>query len=346
MGRALLLATALALASAAPAAAQTTQPLGPWDGTNPFRCVNQDVGKGTDFPDPKADPFCVEFDKTSQNITDFGIVDFAAQEPTRVAAAGDKCFYFQRDHWTGSIVQGSEPELWHWDGSYFFDRAKGVGGVHVTNFRIGGVPADATPYVPAAYQPYVSPTGGGGVRVLLESNPDPICKAKIEAAGGRDAIYRGPEARDCIQPGGRIHGSRVGGAALGTSPAETRRRLGSPHKRKHGSWRWCVVGGSSLRVAFAGKGKRRHVAVIRTDAIGQHVRGIGPGVRKRRAVRKLALGGPRLRVHGAKALLAPPGKRSQLVVGMRGRHVAWLALAERKLGADRAALRRALRRLG
>ena len=45
-----------------------------WDGTNPFNCVEQDVGTGTEFPDPGADPFCVKFDKTNQNVTDFGIV--------------------------------------------------------------------------------------------------------------------------------------------------------------------------------------------------------------------------------------------------------------------------------
>ena len=42
-----------------------------------------------------------------------------------MAAAVPKCFYFQTDHWTGSVVQGQPPELWHWDGSYFFDKAQG-----------------------------------------------------------------------------------------------------------------------------------------------------------------------------------------------------------------------------
>ena len=38
-------------------------------GTNPFVCTLQQAGTGTDFPDPDADPFCVEFDKTHQNVT-------------------------------------------------------------------------------------------------------------------------------------------------------------------------------------------------------------------------------------------------------------------------------------
>ena len=47
-----------------------------------------------------------------------------------MAAAVPKCFYYQHDHWTGSVVQGQPPELWHWDGRYFFDKAKAVGGVY------------------------------------------------------------------------------------------------------------------------------------------------------------------------------------------------------------------------
>jgi hypothetical protein len=114
-------AAALLFASTA-AAQQPTGPFAPWDGRNPFNCTIQDVGTGVDFPDPGADPFCVEFDKTQQNVTDLGILDFLANEPIRVAAAVNKCFYFQTDHWTGSVVQGEEPELWHWDGQYFSTR--------------------------------------------------------------------------------------------------------------------------------------------------------------------------------------------------------------------------------
>jgi len=107
------LLTSLALAAigciAAPAAgAQQGDPTAPYDGQSPFNCELQDVGTGTAFPHPEAEPFCVEFDKTQQNITGLGLLDFVSKEPDRVAAAGPKCFYFQRDHWTGSIVQGSQ----------------------------------------------------------------------------------------------------------------------------------------------------------------------------------------------------------------------------------------------
>ena len=30
-----------------------------------------------------------------------------------------------RPYWTGSIAQGQSPETYHFDGSYFFDKARG-----------------------------------------------------------------------------------------------------------------------------------------------------------------------------------------------------------------------------
>ena len=162
----------------------------PYDGSNPFKCKIQNVGTGVDYPDPNADPFCVEFDKTNQNVTDFGIVDFLLNEPARTAAAAPKCFYYQRDHWTGSIVQGGQPTLWNWDGKYFFDKARGMGGVHVENFQVGGLTADprALPGFPPQYAPYFAPGGGG---VLLDSvASDPSCAAKVDTPAEAAKVYR------------------------------------------------------------------------------------------------------------------------------------------------------------
>lgn len=200
--RATGIAVAAALICAAPAVADQPNvnsaatntaagPYAPWDGSNPFNCQIQDVGTGTDFPDPAADPFCVEFDKTQQNVTDLGIVDFLANEPARTAAAVNKCFYFQTDHWTGSIVQGEQPELWHWDGQYFFDKAIGAGGVNITNFRILGQPASFPPgMLPPEFEPYFD-QGGGGAYVVTGIPADPSCAAKVDTPEERRQIYAG-----------------------------------------------------------------------------------------------------------------------------------------------------------
>jgi hypothetical protein len=166
--------------------------LAPYAGWNPFICETQDVGTGTDFPNPGADPFCVEFDKTRQNFTGFGIVDFVLKEPARVAAASNKCFYHQTDHWTGWIIQGQWPRLWHWDGRYFFDKARGAGGVFVRNFRIGEQTGDPTllPGFPEQYKPFFGP-GKGGVQMRLDIG-EPRCQAKVDTAAERRRVYKVP----------------------------------------------------------------------------------------------------------------------------------------------------------
>jgi len=184
-------ALCVSLALAGTAAAAT--PVAPYDGQNPFRCITQRVGTGTAFPDPGADPFCVEFDKRSQNVTDLGIVDFLSKEPARVAAAALKCFYHQTDHWTGSVVQGQPPELWHWDGRYFFDKAKAVGGVSLSNVRFGGMSVDPRllPGFPMQLWPYFGP-GHGGVRLVNLGAAEPACAAKVDTAAEARRVYRQP----------------------------------------------------------------------------------------------------------------------------------------------------------
>jgi hypothetical protein len=275
--RPLLAAVAALSTLALPAgAAAQAPPFAPWDGTNPFNCVEQDVGTGTEYPDPEADPFCVKFDKTNQNVTDFGIAEFAAQEPARVAAAAGKCFYFQSDEWTGSIQQGTEPESWHWQGRYFFDKAKGVGGVSVTDFRVGGSPMDATPYVPPEYAGYFAPGGGGGAIVTEETEPDPSCAQMVDTEEEQAAVYSGmPDYGDCVAPGGKIRARKVGRARLGASREQVRAKVG-PVKRSAGDRdAWCVVGGGRMGVLYRDSEAKR----IRTTTPGHSIRGVGPGSR-------------------------------------------------------------------
>ena len=179
VGSVLIAATAVAAA-----------PVAPYDGINPFRCKVQKLGTGTAYKNPNADPLCVEFDKTNQNLAELGIVDFLLNEPARTAAAVPKCFYYQIDHWTGSIVQGGQPTLWHWDGTYFFDKAKGMGGVHISNLTIGGVPADPSllPGFPSEFSPYFGPGEGGAYATLGAGVPE--CMAKVDTRTKARKIYR------------------------------------------------------------------------------------------------------------------------------------------------------------
>lgn len=52
--------------------------------------------------------------------------------------------------------------------------------------------------------------------VLLESNPDPQCAAKVDTPKEQRRVYRsGTAFPDCIPPGGTLHGRRVGAIRLG-----------------------------------------------------------------------------------------------------------------------------------
>ena len=320
---------AVALLAAPSGAVAQSAPVAPWDGTNPFNCVLQDVGTGTDYPDPEADPFCVKFDKTNQNLTDFGIVEFASQEPARTAAAAPKCFYFQHDEWTGSIVQGQQPELWHWDGRYFFDKAKGIGGVSVRSFRIGGTPQDATPFVPPEYRPYFDETGGGGAITTLETNPDPTCAAKADTDEEQQAVYSNqPDFGDCVPPGGKVRRRKIGRARLGASREAVRAKVGKPKRSEADADRWCVIGGGGLRVHY----EQGRAATIRTTTPGHSARGAGPGDRASDAKRIADLHRRERLDRGAtKVFEAPRRQGRRLLFGVRQGRVRWLALIDPSL---------------
>jgi hypothetical protein len=315
-----LCAAALLLLAAGAQAQSPSGVLGPYDGQIPFKCELQQLGTGTEYPHPEADPLCVEFDKTNQNVTDFGIIDFTAQEPARVAAAGNKCFYFQRDHWTGSIQQGQEPEVWHWDGDYWFDRARGVGGVSVRNYRIGGQPQDASAFAPDAYKPYFDEDGGGGVEVLMDSGPDPSCAAKVDTPEERNQVYGDrPEEQNCIDPGGGIRGKRVGRARRGKSRQLTRATLGPPGYARKRMDAWCLAGKGELR---AGYGKDGGVAAILTSGRGQSYQGVARGDRIQRARRRLEIDSV-ARIRGQR-LLNVKARPGYVVVGAEDGRIRWL----------------------
>jgi hypothetical protein len=164
-------------------------PIAPYNGENPFKCERQHTGFGVDYPHPEADPFCVSYNKTNQNIQHFGIVDFLLNEPARVAAALPKCFYHQADHWTGWTAWGQQ-ELWNWRGRYFFDKARGMGGVFIKDFRVLGQPADPRqlPGFPAELAPYFGPGGGGVYTDTVAA--EPTCAAKVDTPEEVEQVYQ------------------------------------------------------------------------------------------------------------------------------------------------------------
>jgi hypothetical protein len=326
----------VAFIAAVPATASAQGPEG-WDGTNPFACTLQQTGTGTDFPQPEADPFCVEFDKTHQNVDQLGVVDFLSKEPARVAAASDKCFYFQADHWRGTVSE-SQPasETYAWDGHYYFNKATGAGGVYVENFRIGGQTGDPTalPGFPEEWKQYFS-QGRGGVQALGDVQADPRCATKPNPSGpgGGDPGSGGPSpspAVPCRVPGGRV-GRGIGGVRLGMKRTRARAALGLPNTESVRWMTWCFDGGGLLYAAFGARG----ADLVLTNSAPFDTHRIRAGTKRRAALRRLR-GERRLgRVRGA-AVFAKRERHRRLLVGIRRGRVAYLAVARPKVSRRRA----------
>ena len=215
MLRAALVATALLVPAAR---ATASSPPTPWDGTNPFRCTIQNAGEGTKVPDPGADPYCVEFDKTNQNVTQLGMATFLLNEPARTEAAVPKCFYFQEDHWRGSVIQSNgQTEVYEFYGHYFFNKATGDGGVYARDFNIAGQTFDPTtlPGFPPQYGQYFGP-GTGGMITHDSFQPDPACAA--QAAKNPSGVYSASaNVQRCVATPDAV-GKRAMGPVSETAP--------------------------------------------------------------------------------------------------------------------------------
>jgi hypothetical protein len=339
------LATALAAASAAlvPAAAATADSgVRGWDGTNPFACTLQQLGGGTDFPEPKADPFCVEYDKRHQNVNNLGVVEFLSKEPARVGVAGPKCFYFQRDHWVGTVVEGDQQtQTYAWDGSYYYDKAKGTGGAYVENFTVNGQTGDPTtvPGFPTQYKPYFG-NGRGGVRADNQVPVDPTCVAKAK----KHDPYRhtgpgngggGSGMGHCRVPGGTANRG-IGGIKLRERRGRVRRSMGAPSRE---SLRWvsyCMTGGGRLVAAFDGRGRRARSVFVSTTARPFDLRGIRPGDRTYEVKKKLKPFKRFSKRHASRRLLGLRRRHQLFLVGIRRHRVKFIAVGRPKLSRGKA----------
>ena len=284
-----------------------------YDGSIPFACELQQLGTGTDFPHPDADPFCVEYDKRHQNVTQLGVVQFLSQEPARFAAAGPKCWYFQRDHWVGSIVQDDgTTQTYKWDGSYFSDKARGLGGVYIENFSINGQTGDprTLPGFPEAWKPYFGP-GRGGVQTSDTVRADPRCVAKAQAAPA-------PGPYRCSDASGSVRHS-IGPLALGMRREDAEKALGPPARETNGVARWCTGEGGKLSAGFV----RDRLAFGLTTSPQFSLNGVSPNDRSTKVRRHLR----KLTQRGGVAVFVASSRKRLLLLGADRKRIRFIALA-------------------
>jgi hypothetical protein len=351
------LAFLLVLALAAPAdGARITG----WNGENPFVCELQQAGFEATGSDPAADPYCVEFDKRRQNISELGLVDFLAKEPARVAAATDKCFYFQADHWRASVIQDDgSTKLYEWDGHYFFDKARGEGGAWVTNFNVNGRTEDPSRYpgIPPEYAQHMG-MGTGGVRVVDGSvEPDPRCAERARREPERIYVAAQPggppsrfatDERRCRAPSrGYVTSRSLGPVRIGDGEARVRDVLGPPAEVRRGFLRHCaagqfLAGNRTDRSGDLGAGGDEPTVMIVARQGAFRLHGTGPGSSERTLRRNFARRLQRMgvvagtRVHRV--------RRRPVAFGTRRGQVRWIAVFDTRVIRTREGLEIYLRR--
>jgi hypothetical protein len=173
---AVLLVFATAVGIASPASSATPGPARYRPPTFACQTVHH-YGNGK-APNPlsmKDDPLCVVYNKRDITVDNGGAIRFLLAEPARFAVAG-KCQYWQRDHWRIRIDRGMRP-LVKWDGSYWWDLHKGIGGAILRHFRIAGQPVGAaqaaaavatiSPGMARLIRQYGGKRSGGGATLVL-----------------------------------------------------------------------------------------------------------------------------------------------------------------------------------
>jgi hypothetical protein len=328
----------------------SSAPPSPWDGVNPFSCELQHAGFGSKVPHPDADPLCVDFDKRHQSVADLGVVDFLSHEPARVALASDKCFYFQSDHWRGSVVQdNAATKTYEWDGHYFFDKATGNGGVWVTNFSLNGRTFDPStiPGLPPQYAQHFGP-GTGGFITHDEVPADPSCVAQA----AKHSPYAPPppagQSPRCAAPTGGIGTRHLGPVTLGMPETKVWAVLGTPARVQRGFLHFCLTGGGKALVGIpgdrsgtsGGPSSRPAVVLLTTSTRLATAKGIAPGASVRALQRAYPRASPWFAGGGTQVTRLAPG----LVAGVSGGRVRFLVAYAPDRVRSAAALRDWLRR--
>ena len=269
------------------------------------------------------------------------------RSPRASRAAGDKCFYFQADHWRSAVVQDDgTTAIYEWDGRYYVrPRARARAARTSTNFKVNGRTEDPgkVPGMPPEYAQHMGPGTGGVVREeRRRSRSSPRCVEKAKAGG----VYAGRPARR------RSSGRRATTAARPRSPTRASARSASATPRPA-----CASGsGARTRSAAASCATAPTAATSwarqsdRSGDLGDRRRGadgddprpqgpLPPRPGHPGAERAQAAGAPaRVARAGGSACAAPPRTARR-----RGK-VRWVAVYDRRAIRTPAALRAMLRR--
>jgi hypothetical protein len=149
-----------------------------------------------------------------------------------------------------------------------------------------------------------------------------------------------PASTRCFPRRLRVGPRSIGRLSLRTTRAVVGRRLGPPARTARGVLRFCVTGGGRVLAAFDARGR---VSFAATTALRHRRLNIGRGSSTKALQRRF---GRHLRsaLPGVRRVAGGPSR--QLLFGVRGGRVTFVAVADSALARNRTALRRQLRRAG
>jgi hypothetical protein len=203
-------------------------------------------------------------------------------------------------------------QTYKWDGSYYFDKARGLGGVYIENFSINGQTGDprTLPGFPDSWKPYFGP-GRGGVQTADTVRADPRCVARAQAAPP-PGPYRCSEQRGKVAKG-------IGPLVLGMRRGDAQNALGPPARSTSGVDRWCTADGGKLSAGF------RHDRLVFALTTSPQFSAKGsspndPSTKARRRYRKLSQ-------RGGVALFVASLRKRVLLLGADRKRIRFIALA-------------------
>ena len=247
-----------------------------------------------------------------------------------MAAAVPKCFYYQEDHWRGSLIQSDQQTVvYEFYGHYFFNKATGDGGVWVSGFTVAGKTFDprTLPGFPPQWDSDFGPGTGGVIShddvpvdpscvTTANDPPAPIYAPTQRAAPTQPAAPAQP-APGCADASGRVNRAGLGPVKLGASEGRVLATLGSPQSKTSGLLRYCLTRGGSMLVGESGRHAR--TVFLSTTSRAFTVRGAsGRTVAVGAAVRSLRRAFPHARALlklGRTAIVQVPGASSTAVAG-------------------------------
>ena len=148
----------------------------------------------------------------------------------------------------------------------------------------------------------------------------------IAAPTGNVPSLGGPRPR-CVPRKAKVGRRSIGRIALGNRSSTVASRYGLPSRRKGGVWRYCVTGGGKFIAVFS---KRKRLLFLATTAKG-HKRGkLHPGSLLR-TLRRSYRGRSLRRVRGQVIVVRKGKANRNLVFGVRGRRIRYIAVVDRSI---------------